>query len=60
MSMVDTLLVIPFITCFYVAQCVVHSTIVMVWFKQKNRTCKSDPYFIGKVAIGSHLKVGIA
>ena len=43
MSMVDTWLVIPFITSVYVAQCVVHSTIVMVWFKQKTGRVKVTP-----------------
>ena len=36
-----------------------YSTIVMVYFKQKNRTCKCDPIIRGNLSIGTHMKVGI-
>jgi hypothetical protein len=42
-----------------VAQKVLYSTIVMVYFKQKNRTCKSDPYKAAKARVEGNLKVGI-
>ena len=41
------------------AQNVLYSTIVMVNFKQKNRTCESDSLFIAKLGIEGHIKVGI-
>ena len=41
------------------AQNVLYSTIVMVYFKQKNRTCKSDPHNSGKLRIESYIKLGI-
>ena len=36
-----------------------YDTIVMVYFKLKNRTCKSDPYKAEKSRIESYVKVGL-
>ena len=42
-----------------VAQNVLYSTIVMVYFKQKSYVVKSNPYNSTKLRIESHIKVGI-
>ena len=42
-----------------VAQNVLYSTIVMVYFKQKNRTRESKPLKATKMEIESKIKVGI-
>ena len=41
------------------AQNVLYSIVIMVYFKQKHRTCKSDPYKVEKSRIESNIKVGI-
>ena len=41
------------------AQNVLYSTIVMVYFKLKSYVVKSDPYKSTKMEIESHIKVGI-
>ena len=41
------------------AQNVLYSTIVMVYFKLKSYVVKSDPYKSTKLRIESHIKVGI-
>jgi hypothetical protein len=42
-----------------VAQNVLYSTIVMVYFKQKSYVVKSDPYKSTKFRLESNIKVGI-
>ena len=41
------------------SQNVLYSIVIMVYFKQKHRTCKSDPYKVEKSRIESNIKVGI-
>ena len=49
----------PFVHSVCVAQNVLYSTIVMVYFKQKSYVVKSDPQSIAKLNIESHIKVVI-
>ena len=47
-----------FLSSLKVAQYVLYSTIVMVYFKLKSYVVKSDPYNSTKFRIESHIKVG--
>ena len=55
----ENVIVILFLCSISVAQYVLYSTIVMVYFKQKIRMCKSDPLYIVKSRIESPIKAGI-